>query len=93
VTNGVAHWLHSRASALAPAGALAPYEYTGMIWALPMGFLTFGQIPDWTTLGGAAVVAAAGIANLMGENRRRMAERAGASAAIPAAALAQRNDQ
>ena len=33
ISNGVAHWLHARASALAPVGALAPYEYIGMIWA------------------------------------------------------------
>ena len=26
VSNGMAHWLHSRASALAPVGALAPYD-------------------------------------------------------------------
>lgn len=93
LSNGIAHWLHSRAAALAPAGALAPYEYTGMIWALPLGYATFGQVPSLTTLVGAAVVAAAGIANLMGENRRRRVERAGAGVAMPLAALAQRNDQ
>jgi drug/metabolite transporter (DMT)-like permease len=75
LSNGVAHWLHSRASALAPVGALAPYEYTGMLWATVLGYLAFAQVPAWDTLGGAAVVAAAGLFNFLGEHRRRRAER------------------
>jgi drug/metabolite transporter (DMT)-like permease len=95
VTNGVAHWLHSRASALAPVGALAPYEYTGMIWAIGLGYAMFSQIPSWGTLGGAAVVAAAGLFNFLREHRRRVAERSrpAAGGAMQVVALAQRNDQ
>ena len=97
LSNGVAHWLHSRASALAPVGALAPYEYTGMIWAVPLGYAMFSQIPSWTTLGGAAVVAAAGLDNFLREHRRRRAERSAPATAGPigvaAPALAQRSDQ
>jgi drug/metabolite transporter (DMT)-like permease len=97
LSNGVAHWLHSRASALAPVGALAPYEYTGMIWAVPLGYLTFAQVPSWTTLGGAAVVAAAGMFNFGREHRRRRAERTAPVAdgpiVVAAPALAQRSDQ
>jgi drug/metabolite transporter (DMT)-like permease len=93
LTNGVAHWLHSRASALAPMGALAPYEYTGMIWATVLGYLWFAQVPEWGTLAGAAVVAAAGLTNFLGERRRRRAERGLAGGAMPVVALAQRNDQ
>ena len=97
LSNGVAHWLHSRASALAPVGALAPYEYTGMIWAVPLGFVMFAQVPSWSTLAGAAVVAAAGLFNFLREHRRRRAERAmpAGRGAMPVAApaLAQRNDQ
>src|SRR5579872_7035104 len=46
VSNGVAHWLHSRACALAPMGALAPYEYTGLIWAGALGYVFFHQVPS-----------------------------------------------
>jgi drug/metabolite transporter (DMT)-like permease len=94
-SNGWAHWLHSRASALAPVGALAPYEYTGMIWAVGLGYLAFSQVPSWGTLAGAAVVAAAGLTNFLGEHRRRVSERAmpGGSGTIPAVAAAQRSDQ
>lgn len=96
LSNGVAHWLHSRASALAPVGALAPYEYAGMLWAIPLGWLCFAQVPSPGTLIGAAVVAAAGLSNFYGEHQRSRAERAalaGGSLAAAAPAVAQRNDQ
>jgi drug/metabolite transporter (DMT)-like permease len=94
VSNGVAHWLHARASALAPVGALAPYEYTGMIWATLFGYLAFAQVPAWSTIGGAGLVMFAGIDNFYREHRRRRAERTmPAGGAIVMVALAQRSDQ
>ena len=84
VSNGMAHWLHARASALAPVGALAPYEYVGMIWAGLFGYLFFTQVPSWSTIGGAALVAAAGIDGFYREHRRRRAERA----LVPGGAIA-----
>ncbi len=94
LSNGVAHWLHSRASALAPVGALAPYEYMGMIWAMGLGYAMFSQVPSWGTLAGAAVVAAAGLFNFLREQRRRAAERVRpVGGAMQVVALAQRNDQ
>ncbi len=95
LSNGVAHWLHSRASALAPVGALAPYEYTSMVWAMGLGFAMFSQVPSWGTLAGATVVAAAGLFNFLREHRRRVGERVrpAVGGAMPVVALAQRNDQ
>lgn len=75
-SNGVAHWLQSRAYALAPISALAPYEYTTLIWGGLFGFLVFGDVPAWTTLAGAGVVAAAGLYNLNRERIRRREEAA-----------------
>jgi drug/metabolite transporter (DMT)-like permease len=95
LSNGMAHWLHSRAAALAPIGALAPYEYVGMLWAGVLGYLCFAQVPSWWTMGGAAVVAAAGISNFFGEHRRSRAELAlvgGGAMAAPGVAVAQRSD-
>lgn len=78
ITNGLAHWLHSRACALAPMAALAPFEYVGLIWASVLGYLVFGQVPGTATMGGAAVVVAAGVSVVLVERRRSRAERAAA---------------
>src|SRR5690606_41090789 len=45
----------------APASTLAPYNYTGFLWALAMGLLLFAEIPDGPTLVGAGVILGAGI--------------------------------
>lgn len=42
-------------------GFIAPFRYTGLIWALLLGFFVFGEWPDWLTLTGAAIVVATGI--------------------------------
>jgi drug/metabolite transporter (DMT)-like permease len=72
-SNGIAHVLHSRAFALAPVSALAPYEYTPLLYGGLLGYFVFNEVPSWSTLGGAAVVAAAGLYNL---HRERALSRA-----------------
>ena len=71
--NGLAHWMMARAYALAPVAALAPYEYTMLIWGGIAGFLVFSEVPAPSTMAGAAVVASAGLYNLHRE-RVRLAE-------------------
>ena len=63
VSSGLAHCVFARAYALAPVSALAPYEYTMLLWGGIAGFVVFGEVPGWSTLAGAAVVAAAGLYN------------------------------
>lgn len=74
VSSGLAHCLFTRAYGLAPVSALAPYEYTMLLWGGIMGFLVFGEVPSWTTLAGAAIVALAGLYNLHRERVRRRQE-------------------
>ncbi|MDO5704423.1 MAG: DMT family transporter [Paracoccus sp. (in: a-proteobacteria)] len=50
-----------RAFSLAEAGAIAPFGYTGLIWAGLWGWLLFGQIPDGFSLIGAAIIIIAGL--------------------------------
>ncbi|MDO5631473.1 MAG: DMT family transporter [Paracoccus sp. (in: a-proteobacteria)] len=50
-----------RAFALAEAGVIAPFGYTGLIWAGLWGWLFFGQIPDMFSLTGAAIIVGAGL--------------------------------
>ena len=48
---------------------VAPFRYTGLIWALGLGWLVFGQWPDGITLLGAAIVVGSGIFMLTREAR------------------------
>lgn len=45
----------------AEASAVAPYNYTGLIWAMLIGLMVFGEVPDVLTLVGASVIAGAGL--------------------------------
>ena len=71
LANGSAHFLFARAFAIAPVSALAPYEYTTLVWGGALGFLIWTEVPAWTTLAGAAVVISAGLYNLHREGVRR----------------------
>jgi drug/metabolite transporter (DMT)-like permease len=75
VSSGLAHCVFTRAYGLAPVSALAPYEYTMLIWGGLAGFLVFGEVPSETTLAGAMIVALAGLYNLHRERVRRAQER------------------
>lgn len=77
VSSGLAHILFSRAYGLAQVSALAPYEYTMLIWGGAAGFVVFHEVPSWTTLAGAAIVACAGLYNLHRERVRRAREARG----------------
>ncbi|HEX3993193.1 MAG TPA: DMT family transporter, partial [Acetobacteraceae bacterium] len=83
VSSGLAHCVFTRAYGLAPVSALAPYEYTMLLWGGALGFVVFGEVPSGTTLGGAAIVALAGLYNLHRERVRRAQDRAiGAAVAV-----------
>jgi drug/metabolite transporter (DMT)-like permease len=70
LSSGLAHCVFARGYALGPVSALAPYEYTIMPWGVLAGFLIFGDLPSWSTVAGAAVVAASGTYNLYRERVR-----------------------
>lgn len=50
-----------RAFALAEASALAPFGYSGLVWAALWGWLIFDQIPAPNVVIGAAIIVAAGL--------------------------------
>lgn len=50
-----------RAFAMAEAAAIAPFGYTGLIWAGLWGWLFFGAVPDGWTILGAIIIVAAGL--------------------------------
>lgn len=69
--NGGGHVLLARAYARAPVSALAPYEYTPLLWGGLLGWLFFNELPGLSSIAGAGVVAAAGLYNLHRERVRR----------------------
>jgi drug/metabolite transporter (DMT)-like permease len=54
------HSMLIKAHRLAPASAIAPFNYTQIIWMTVSGMAVFGQFPDGWTLLGAGIVVASG---------------------------------
>lgn len=54
-------------------GFVAPFRYTGILWALLLGWLVFAEWPDNLTLIGAAIVVAMGLFTLWRERKSRAA--------------------
>lgn len=50
-------------------GFVAPFRYTGLIWALVLGYLVFGDWPDQLTMIGASIVVAMGLFTLWRERQ------------------------
>lgn len=57
----VGHYLLIKAYDHAPATLLAPFSYSGLVWAMLLGFAVFGDFPDAWSLAGMAVIVASGM--------------------------------
>jgi drug/metabolite transporter (DMT)-like permease len=55
---------------LAPAAAIAPFEYTALVWATLLGYLIWGELPDGITLLGASIIIASGLYIIYRETRK-----------------------
>ncbi len=71
VFGGLGHWLLIMALRDAPPTVLAPFNYTQIIWAITLGYVLFGDLPDHNTLIGAAMIVASGLYALYRERVRR----------------------
>jgi S-adenosylmethionine uptake transporter len=45
----------------APASAIAPFEYSGLIWAFVWGYAIFAEVPRTVVFAGAALILASGV--------------------------------
>ncbi len=52
----------------APVSVVAPFEYTALIWATLLGFVVFGEFPEAEVWLGVAIIVAAGLYTIRGEN-------------------------
>ncbi len=57
----VGHFALVYALGQAPASTLAPYNYSGFLWAILLGLIFFAERPDGPTLAGGAIILVAGI--------------------------------
>ena len=68
--NAVAHFTIIEAMRSGEAALVAPFRYTALIWAVAVGYVVWGHLPDvWVVLG-AFVIAASGIAMILLEAQR-----------------------
>jgi drug/metabolite transporter (DMT)-like permease len=66
----------NRSLTLAPASVVVPYQYTIIVWAIMLGYIFFGDMPDAFTLSGAGIIVAAGLYIFWREELRGGSERA-----------------
>jgi drug/metabolite transporter (DMT)-like permease len=69
----IGHYMVILAHQRAPASVLAPFSYSQLIWMILLGYIIFGDLPDRSTMTGAAIVIVAGLYLL---HRERVTARA-----------------
>jgi drug/metabolite transporter (DMT)-like permease len=57
----IGHYLLIRAYDFASTTLLAPFTYTAIVWALLLGFVLFGQLPDGWSVAGMVVIVFSGL--------------------------------
>ncbi|WP_240931858.1 DMT family transporter [Parasedimentitalea denitrificans] len=68
---GVGHIVSNEAMARAPVSALAPFDFTGLIWALGFDIVLFSNVPGvWGLLGVFAITLAALLVTYAGSKSR-----------------------
>ncbi len=66
---GIGHGLLILAHERAPAPILAPFGYVNIVFMITLGYLVFGDVPSWWTLGGTAIIISSGIYLLFRERQ------------------------
>ncbi|WP_231586518.1 DMT family transporter [Cupriavidus basilensis] len=75
ITGSIGHYFVIRAFQYADASFLSPFLYLQILSATAIGYLAFGQLPDWITALGVAVICAGGVCVAGGEPALRMLAR------------------
>jgi drug/metabolite transporter (DMT)-like permease len=71
LANAAGQYLWTRALHLAPASAVAPFNYFSLVWAIVLGFVVWGDLPSAALLTGSSVVVGSGMFLLWHESRKR----------------------
>lgn len=67
----------------ADASVVAPFDYASMLLAIVIGYAVFGEVPTATTLTGATIIVAAGVAIILRERRLGLERGAGRKVMTP----------
>lgn len=67
---GTAHFLMIETFRLAEAKVVAPFKYSTILWAVIIGYLIWGDLPDAWIISGGAVVVGSGLYILHRQRRR-----------------------
>lgn len=51
----------TQAFRFAPAAVVAAFDYTALLWATVLGWLIWGEVPDFATYVGASIIALSGL--------------------------------
>ncbi len=72
---GVSHMCMTYALKFAPSATLAPLHYSEIVAAVALGYLVFGDFPNWMTWCGIAVIVSSGLYIIHRERLGHMAKR------------------
>lgn len=75
---GLAQFVMTEAFRTAPPSTIAPFEYTGVVWAMVLGYLIWGQVPGADVMAGIVVIVASGLYIVHRERHHARRARAGA---------------
>jgi drug/metabolite transporter (DMT)-like permease len=73
LAGGIGHLCLIRSFRAAPASAVAPFTYAGLIWSTIYGFVLFAELPGIWTYIGAGLIIAAGLYIFHRERQLRVA--------------------
>jgi drug/metabolite transporter (DMT)-like permease len=61
ILGGLGHIVLTESFRYAPASAIAPFDYSSILWAFVLGYAMFGEVPSAVVFIGAAIVVVAGL--------------------------------
>ncbi len=73
IVGGVGQLALTASVRFAPVSAVAPMDYSSLVWGVLYGWLIFGALPSPTTWIGAPIIIASGLYIVYREHRRRVA--------------------
>ena len=72
ITGGIAQYGFIHAFRMAPASTLAPFDYSGLVWAILVGYFVWGEWPSSMAHIGSALVVCGGLITLYRSKSERL---------------------